>query len=285
MTAQLPRMNATTLLRTVLKRPGRNKDEDSLPPLSSRYRLDGIRAADVARYNALLGFPANQLPLPYYYVIAQRAHIATLLDKAFPFAVAGTVHVENELIEHEQAQFGQAMELATSVRIEPPGDTGARYCLLVTVAESDGRRLFTCRSTYLVKRGRRKAAPPGGAAEHPYPVIGQWTLSSAAGREYAAVSGDWNPIHLWKWSARLMGFESPIIHGMHTVAKACAAIQSQAGRRITAVSARFKSPIALGEVASIALSPDQTGFTVFCHDRVAVQGTLGFAPDPTYPKQ
>lgn len=39
-------------------------------------------------------------------------------------------------------------------------------------------------------------------------------LSSCLGRRYARVSGDFNPIHLNKWSVKLVGFKRHIIHGM-----------------------------------------------------------------------
>ena len=42
-------------------------------------------------------------------------------------------------------------------------------------------------------------------------TFGGWTVAHDAGRRYAALSGDCNPIHLWPWSARLMGMRAPII--------------------------------------------------------------------------
>ena len=91
------------------------------------------------------------------------------------------------------------------------------------------------------------------------------------------MSGDWNPIHLWRWSARLMGMKVPIIHGMHTVAKACAVVEAQSGRRVQALSARFKAPIPLGTDANLALDPGGGGYRVFCNGRVAAEGAVTLA--------
>jgi hypothetical protein len=41
-------------------------------------------------------------------------------------------------------------------------------------------------------------------------------LNSRLGIGYAMVLGDFNPIHLSKWSAKLFGFKKHIIHGMCT---------------------------------------------------------------------
>ena len=45
------------------------------------------------------------------------------------------------------------------------------------------------------------------------------------GIEYAKVTGDWNPHHLFKWSAWLLGYKQPIAHGMWTLAKAVDQVQ------------------------------------------------------------
>ena len=45
------------------------------------------------------------------------------------------------------------------------------------------------------------------------------TSASASGFPgWASVSGDWNPIHLWSWTARPFGFRRPILHGFCTEA-------------------------------------------------------------------
>ena len=38
----------------------------------------------------------------------------------------------------------------------------------------------------------------------------RWRLPADQGRRYAAVSGDYNPIHLYGWAARPFGFKQPI---------------------------------------------------------------------------
>ena len=57
--------------------------------------------------------------------------------------------------------------------------------------------------------------------------------SADLGVRYARVSGDWNPHHLWPWSARLLGYKSPIVHGMWTVARTLALLHSQGESGVT----------------------------------------------------
>ena len=43
--------------------------------------------------------------------------------------------------------------------------------------------------------------------------IARWELGSNHGRRYARASGDFNPVHLWGWTARPFGYRRPILHG------------------------------------------------------------------------
>ena len=90
--------------------------------------------------------------------------------------------------------------------------------------------------------------------------LAAWRLAAASGRAYARLSGDWNPIHLWRWSANLMGMKRPIIHGMHTLGRACAELERAGGRPLAALEARFKAPAALGN--ELALGADLAGTRV-----------------------
>ena len=54
-----------------------------------------------------------------------------------------------------------------------------------------------------------------------------WKLPGNLGREYAAVSGDHNPIHLYPLSAKAFGFKRQIAHGMWTKARSVAAFANR----------------------------------------------------------
>jgi len=86
------------------------------------------------------------------------------------------------------------------------------------------------------------------------------------------LSGDWNPIHLWPWSARLMGMRAPIIHGMHSVAQACALLERARGQRVMRLDCRFKMPVPLGADVTLVGGPEDGRFAVLYGERVAVDG-------------
>ena len=198
-----------------------------------------------------------------------------MLRPEFPFRLVGMIHVENAITELARPDVGLPVDLTTSVMVEPATHNGARFCELRTVGEQQGRVVFECRSRYLAVRGKRQKEGQRGerevAPQTLHELVGEWSLSTSAGRRYAAVSGDWNPIHLWPLSARLFGMKGPIIHGMHTVAKACAKLEQVQGQRLTAIAARFKVPIELG--SEVELRRAEVHYQVWCGGKLAVEGT------------
>ena len=42
------------------------------------------------------------------------------------------------------------------------------------------------------------------------------------GLQYAKITGDWNPHHLFKYTAWLLGYKAPIAHGMWTLSRVLA---------------------------------------------------------------
>jgi hypothetical protein len=85
----LPSLGAATLLRALVKRPRRLNGVRT--PRTS-YVLDSIDSNQLRRYRQALGFRDVGIPVTYYYLLAQRAHVATMLDDAFPFRLPGTVN-------------------------------------------------------------------------------------------------------------------------------------------------------------------------------------------------
>jgi acyl dehydratase len=145
------------------------------------------------------------------------------------------------------------------------------------VASADGKTVFTCTSRYLIKRGQRAKHAPASPSVAPVgDVVGEWVVAADAGRRYAALSGDWNPIHLWRWSARLMGMHAPIIHGMETMARVCAAFEQSTNRRVTSLACRFKRAVPVSATATLIACSFPESFAVLCDDHVAVEGSLRY---------
>ncbi|MGI4841852.1 MAG: MaoC/PaaZ C-terminal domain-containing protein [Janthinobacterium lividum] len=273
----LPAMGPATLLLALFKRP-RRPVPALLPDLVTEYRLDSLPLDGIARYRQAFGFTGAHIPLTWWYLPAQRAHLATMLDPRFPFRIAGLVHMENVLEAPGETLPRQALVLRTVLRMLPASSSGALRCVLETTGTADGVTVFSCASTYLVRRGQAGGRTQPETQPVPSgPALGQWTLDAAAGRRYARLSGDWNPIHLSGWSARLMGMRRPIIHGMHTLAASCALLENAGGRRAARIACRFRAPVPLGSRVALHTLPGTGEFVVQANGKPAVSGDCGLA--------
>lgn len=273
--APLPPAGAGLLLRALFKRGARTNDPPQLPPTVFACTAPGPEA--LARYNALLGFARDAQPVSAHYLLAQRAHLESMLAPAFPFRLPGMVHVENAIAEHARVAPGTPLRLVTQLRIDPPTASGARFCVLDTTAWDGSTAVFGCTSKYLALPGRRGGARSAPDPAPALPLFAGWDVGHDAGRAYARVSGDWNPIHLARPAARLFGLRGPIIHGMHSVAKALACLEAQGGR-VRAVDVRFRSTVPLGAKVQMLHAPGTAAFALVCEGRLAVEGEVAFTP-------
>jgi len=235
-----------------------------------------------ARYAAELGFAPGTLALPYAYLAVQRAHLATMLADDFPFRLPGMLHVENALVAYAPVVPGRPLRLETALRIEAPTASGARFCVLDTTAWDGAQRVFGCSSKYLAPartaHGKARTVPEPPPS---LPHVGAWRVTRADALRYARLSGDWNPIHLSRTAARLFGLRAPIIHGMHSVARAVALLEAHTGCRVTAVSVRFRSTVPLGSEVTMLHAPGSAAdigtFMLVCAGRVVVEGDFSLA--------
>jgi acyl dehydratase len=84
----------------------------------------------------------------------------------------------------------------------------------------------------------------------------QWHLASDTGRAYAAVSGDWNPIHLSAPSARLLGMKRAIAHGLYLAARMVELAEPAAPDAVS-WGVDFLSPALLPGTLAVAVRPGE----------------------------
>lgn len=274
----LPPMGFSTLVRAASKRVSNRALAQS--GLKSAFVLTSLPEAHVAAYRAEFDWRGSRLPPTYLYLLAQRAQLATMLQPAFGYRVAGMVHVANTIEMVREPAPGTEVCVATHVREEPPSASGAIF-LTFEVTFSDASGPFaTCRCRYLARRGRSGTSSKSAANEPVpanWPAIAAWSLSSRSGRRYAGVSGDYNPIHLSRMSARLFGFKRPIIQGMHTVAKCASEIAWHTNREVMSVSVSFLKPVPLGSNVTLRFDDATRAFEWSAGQTVCGTGSLTFA--------
>jgi acyl dehydratase len=185
----------------------------------------------LAEYARVCGFPvADSLPATYPHVLGFPLHVALMADRAFPLPLPGLVHVRNTIAAHRRLDAAEPFAVRVHAERLVAHRRGAQVDI-VTLVETAGERVWEGRSTYLARGASAPADPepaspePSGVPDGPPGAV--WRVGADAGRRYAAVSRDVNPIHLHPLVARAFGFPRAIAHGMWTAAHALAALQGR----------------------------------------------------------
>ena len=238
--------------------PGKDSPLLVLPRVE--HRVAGLRVDRdrLVAYQRLVGDTVREeLPSVFVHGLAFPVAMSVMVRGDFPLPLLGMVHLANSA-EHLRP-ISPAAELsvlayATDLREHR---AGTQLDLVAEVREGP-ELVWRGVSTYLA-RGVWTGTKP--ASEHsprdpfvPPTRTGSWVLPAAAGRAYAAVMGDYNPIHLWAPAAKALGMKRAIAHGMYLAGRALAgAAPHGAGY---SWSIEFSTPVFLPSTVDVAFSDE-----------------------------
>jgi hypothetical protein len=241
---------------------------DTLP--ERELRLEGVTVdlAHLAEYDRVCGFRLrDQLPATYPHVLAFPLALALMTAADFPFPLLGLVHVANSIEVRRPLTASDTFSLAVRAEALRPHERGTQLDIVATASIAD-EPVWLGRSTYLRRTGGSGRSDQTGVHEnktgvHEKPRANAvWRVPRRVGADYAAVSGDRNPIHTSRLLARAFGFRTTIAHGMWTKARCLAALEGRLPD-ICTVSVAFKLPILLPATVEFAAG----GGHIAVHDR------------------
>ena len=260
---RMPESGALALkaLGSVRRKP---KADVELPRLSVSLKDVRFDAGRLRAYRAICGFPeAGAVPIPYPQVHAIGLQMHLLAQKEFPLPLIGLVHLKNRIVQERELGTEEGFAVAVGVIGHKTTDRGLEFELETTYAEASGRVVWSAVATVLHRGkaagGKRKPQAPreedGRLAE--YQSI---EAPADIGRRYGRISGDMNPIHLYPLTAKLLGFERHIAHGMWSLARCCALVQPHLGRAPRELAVQFRQPLFLPGRAALRYGPEGEGY-------------------------
>jgi acyl dehydratase len=224
-----------------------------LPALRLVRPAAPLEPAAIERYARVCGFiPEHGVPLTFPHLLAFPLHLLMLTDPAFPWPALGLVHLANHVRLRRPLTYNEVLRVEVEFGALLRHDKGQAF-LLHTRLYRRGEAVWDGDSVYL-KRGVAPLGDPLAALEIERDAlqrVARWQLPAQLGRDYAHVSGDYNPIHLTTLSAKAFGFPRAIAHGMWTLARATAALQPPKAFAEALISAEFKLPMLLPSDASL----------------------------------
>ncbi|WP_332764980.1 MaoC family dehydratase [Pseudomonas koreensis] len=232
-----------------------------LPDRGLRCWVD-IEGKRLAGYRKVCGFTDDGLlPPTYPHVLAFALQMRLLTDNEFPFPLLGLVHLSNRI--RVLRPLGAISRAQVSVRVHnlQAHAKGATFDLLTTLDDQLGP-LWEAQSQMLC-RGVKLDGEPGEQIWQPAQAlleVAHWQAPADIGRQYAKVSGDYNPIHLSTASAKLFGFPTAIAHGLWNKARTLAALSEHLPKANLEIAVHFRKPVRLpSEVTLLASAPGSCG--------------------------
>lgn len=199
---------------------------DALPDTEAYVEAVRCSREQLTAYQRLVGDTVREeLPSVLLHGLGFPVALWLMSRKDFPLPLLGLVHLRNEVRQPRVVRPDET--LAVSARAV--GLTAHHAGTAVTIETrlfSEGEIVWEGRSLYLAKGMRLEGveAPPAPerAAFVPPSTTARWRLDGSTGRRFAAVLGDYNPIHLSALSAKVLGLKAPIAHGMYLAGRALA---------------------------------------------------------------
>ncbi|HYR11049.1 MAG TPA: MaoC/PaaZ C-terminal domain-containing protein, partial [Longimicrobium sp.] len=234
----------------------------------TEIRVEPAQVADYARATGGEAVPAffdGQPVAPPFYCATWETALALEMFAAMetPLPLGAMVHVSTEMVWARPLPPGDAIRCRVELDRVERTPRGFKLTVLSRNWMGAGQLCSQGTSVFMV----RTRAPDGESPRPPrtpepadggeWTELARWSLASSAGRRYARVSGDYNPIHLWPWTARPFGFRAPILHGYATAARTAHTLIAQRLRGDPAALRRmrisFRAPLPLPSTAVLLI--------------------------------
>lgn len=225
--------------------------------------VDGVRvnARKLEKFCDVCGFSnGDKLPLTYPHIMAFALQLQVMLEPEFPFTPMGAVHVRNRIRQQRALRADEILDF--SVRFDHADRVDKGYeASFITEVRVDGELVWDDLSVILLRKGSGggKRAKRVSLKNGDYGESLTWELAANKGRQYAAASGDYNPIHLYPATARLMGFKRQIMHGMWSKSRTVSHLLQPDYDGPVSVDVSFKLPIFLPATVTLMFDADGSG--------------------------
>lgn len=237
-----------------------------------------------AAYSRVCGRGLRDEVLPtWLHILTFPLQLDLMTARDFPFPAVGLVHVENRMRVHRPVRAIEELTLSVHAADLREHRAGAQFDLRERVSIGE-ELVWEGVSTYLARGVRLGGSGSGqdggdvgvggdggdvGAADgtgsqwssaEPEALAQRalWRVDGRDARDYAAQSGDYNPIHMNPIAAKAFGFPRTIAHGMYSHARALAWLEPRLPEAYV-VTASFKKPLLLP--ATIAFRAARDGAT------------------------
>ncbi len=219
----LPKLYVSAVGTAARQKLSGNRGSSALPEVRHSVKGASVDVGRLTAFQNVLRMPVkDDLPSGFVHAFAFPVAMSVMAREDFPLPLLGMVHLRNTVEHLAPIDFRQSLDILAWAENLRGHRAGTQVDMIVEVS-SNAELLWRGNSTYLAKgvflpgidevtaRDKEQFEPPAPTA--------RWRLGAGIGREYAQVSGDFNPIHLTALSAKVLGMRQQIAHGMYMASR------------------------------------------------------------------
>lgn len=216
------------------------------------------------RYCSLVEWHNVNRVHPFYWQVKSLPLQLQLLNHGLsPFSILGLVHLDNVVSVYNHSRVDIPCELMTRFGESYQHRKGIVFAITVTATQR-GKPVYCASGRYLMRTLQKVAGLPDYVTPASQNIESadsqqEFVTNVALARQYAWVSGDYNPIHLSGLSARLFGFKQAIMHGMWSGARVISALDEKHALTDEEITIAFKHPLTLPQRAQLQVASTLNG--------------------------
>lgn len=248
-------------------------DSAVLPAESHEVRGVTVGVENLTAYQHLIGETASDvLPAGFIHATAFPLAMSVMNRDDFPLPLLGMIHLRNSVEQRAPLVFTDVLDITARVDNLRGHRAGTQVDVVTQVRRSgspevhwQGVSTYLAKGVFLPGIDKPGATPARADFTAPDPTA-LWHLGVDTGRAYAAVSGDFNPIHLSVLSAKALGMRRSIAHGMYLASRALADVGPARGDSFT-WDVDFEAPVFLPSRVALEIGTEQSGSGAWRHSR------------------
>lgn len=229
------------------------KTQATIPHIEAEWKY--ADHPNLEAYQEIFGFSSNHIPLSYPQILATPLYLQLFTDPRFPFSTLGLVHTHQNFRLY-RTLTAKAFTIKAWVEGHQIVRSGAEFFVYTQVFQDnnlawESKMILLSRA---IKGHDEKQDQKQEAFISNPSLYEKWHFPSNLGLQYAKVSGDYNPIHLYPLTAKIFGMPRHIIQGLYSVGK----ILSVLPQTTSEMNISFRRPVFLP--SSVELLADDGQF-------------------------
>ncbi|MBF0240256.1 MAG: hypothetical protein HQM12_21335 [SAR324 cluster bacterium] len=243
--------------RSLLLRPTQLPLGETIPRIEVESSQRHIQQKQLRAFEKVCGYPFQNkegLPVSFIQILAGNLFPDIFHHESFPLRPTGLIHIKQTIRMLRTISRWETLKIVCTTEGHRNVRKGVEFDIHATIF-CGSEQVWSSTTTFL-SRSDYQTNPLRVVNPVIQGVLKQrtWDVPENSGRRFAALSGDFNLIHLHSRVSRFFGFENPIAHGVWSISRCLGDSLELLPEPPLQLDIRFKKPLFLPGKATLFVS-------------------------------